>query len=133
MVIPLLVLALGSLVFSDFFNAAISSSDLVGTLSGSVAKKAGNNLTFTAYDIVDALNHSSVILHGTIGNLGLLGFGGFDGTTGSGSYAVHIAGTSVGTVNYAGIIICDISSSRARNIWHDVSWSRFNGFRSTSS
>lgn len=85
----------------DYIALPLSFSDLVGTLSGTVAKVAGNNITFTQFDVVDAISHA-VVIDGTIFSGSKASFGLFDGSTLSGSYALHIAGTSVGAAIYSG-------------------------------
>ena len=89
--------------FDDFIALSLSNSDLVGTISGSVASKGGNFFNLTKFDIFDTVT-STAVLTGTIFNGGLVGFGLFNGTTGSGSYALHIAGNSKGSSSYAGTL-----------------------------
>ena len=87
----------------DYIPLSLSFSDLIGTLSGTVAKIAGNNIEFTQFDIVDAITHA-VIVDGTVFSGSKASFGLIDGSTLSSSYAIHIAGTSVGDAIYSGTL-----------------------------
>ena len=87
----------------DYIPLPLSFSDLIGTLSGSVADKFGKSISFTSFDLVDAITHVTVIA-GTVFDGSKASFGYFDGSTLSGSYALHIAGTSVGAAKYAGTL-----------------------------
>jgi len=87
----------------DYIPLSISLSDLIGTLSGSVTKAAGTSITFSQFDIVDAITHATVI-DGTIFGGSKASFGFFDGSTLTGNYALHIAGTSVGAAIYSGTL-----------------------------
>ena len=89
-------------VIDDYLAFTVTSSELVGTLSGSVKSKAGNSITFTQFDIVDAAH--TVLIDGTTTAGVFKAFGDLDGTVGAGSYFLHIAGTSVGSSQYAGTL-----------------------------
>jgi hypothetical protein len=87
----------------DYIGLPLSFSDLVGSLSGTVADIEGNSITFSKFDIVDATTHA-VVIDGTVFSGSKASFGFFDGSTLSSSYALHIAGTSVGEALYAGTL-----------------------------
>ncbi len=86
----------------DYIPLALSFNDLIGGLSGVVAKNpASYNISFSAFDVVDAVTHATVIA-GTVFGGSKASFGYFDGSTSSASYALHIAGTSIGPATYSG-------------------------------
>jgi len=87
----------------DYIPLSLSFSDLVGTLSGTVAKVAGSSITFTQFDVVDAITHA-VVIDGTVFSGSKASFGLVDGSTLSSTYALHIVGTSVGAAIYSGTL-----------------------------
>ena len=88
--------------FDDFLSFTVSSSDIVGALSGTVKKGLGNNITFTQFDIVNAAH--TVLVDGSTFGGGKSAFGSLDGTVGAGTYFLHIAGTNIGSAQYSGTL-----------------------------
>ena len=87
----------------DYIPLSLSFSDLIGTLSGSVANKPGKSITFTQFDVVDTVTNL-VVVAGTVFSGSKISFGLFDGSTLSSTYALHIVGTSVGAAAYSGTL-----------------------------
>ena len=89
--------------FDDYLAFTIGSSDIIGSLSGTVAKVLGNQITFTQFDIVNAA-HTVLIDGSTFGSGGKISFGSLDGSVPGSSYFLHIAGTNVGNATYNGTL-----------------------------
>lgn len=106
---PTIVSQSNGFTFYGTFNGSLDEyislptfNNLIGTLSGSVIyEPVSNSIAFTAFDIVNATTHATVIA-GSIFSGGYASFGYLVGSSLPQSYALHVTGTSVSDAKYSG-------------------------------